>query len=220
MFKRLWEFLFPKKVVPQKPLPAEPEQPTIQTPQEPDMIPEPESVKEIVKESVKVPVKEATKEIKVTSYPISPVCTEALTIAKTQLGVKELPGNRGPKIKEYLKSVDLNEGNSWCAAFVYWCFQQASRNLNVPNPCYKTAGVLNHWNLTKGIKVKMPRTGDIFILDHGKGLGHTGMVKTVSEDKKTYTTVEGNSNTTGSREGTEVCSNNRKITDALGFIRY
>ncbi len=151
---------------------------------------------------------------------ISPVCLQALTVAKTQLGVKELPGNRGPKIKEYLNSVGLNEGYSWCAAFVYWCFQNASRSLNVPNPCIKTAGALNHWNLTKGIKVKMPRSGDIFIIDHGHGLGHTGMVKTVDPVAKTYTTVEGNSNTSGSREGYEVCSNTRPIASALGFIRY
>lgn len=154
------------------------------------------------------------------THPVTQLCLDALQIAKTQLGVTEQPGNKGPKIKEYLASVGLSEGNSWCAAFVYWCFNQAARSLNTPNPLTKVASVMQHWRLTKGIKVAMPRVGDIFIIDHGKGLGHTGIVKTVDVTAKTYTTVEGNSNTTGSREGTMVCSNTRDIKKAAGFIRY
>ena len=150
----------------------------------------------------------------------NPLCLLALQFAKAEIGTKEEPGNKGPKVKSYLNSVGLNEGNSWCAAFVYWCFDQAARSLKVPNPLVKTGGVLRHYQLTKGVKVKMPRPGDIGIIDHGHGLGHEVLVKTVNPADGSYTTVEGNSNTTGSREGTEVCSNKRQIKSTLGFIRY
>ena len=152
--------------------------------------------------------------------PMSQLSLDALQVAKSQLGVTEEKNNTGPKVTEYLKAVGLHTGYSWCAAFVYWCWEQAAENLKVPNPLIKTAGVLNHWNLTKGMKVKVPKAGDIFIIRHTATNGHTGMVKTVDPIARTYTTVEGNSNNTGSREGTEVCTNTRKIADAFGFIRY
>lgn len=153
---------------------------------------------------------------------INPLCLNALIVAKGQLGVTEIPlgSNKGPNVKAYLASVGLNEGYSWCAAFVYWCFQQAAYTMKIPNPLYKTGGVLKHWQFTKGIKVKMPRPGDIGILDHGNGMGHEVLVKTVDAVAKTYTTVEGNSDANGSRTGGMVCSNTRKISAALGFIRY
>jgi hypothetical protein len=154
------------------------------------------------------------------THPVTQLCLDALQVAKTQLGVTEQSGNRGPKIKDYLNSIGLDEGYSWCAAFVFWCFRSASRSANIINPLPKTGSVLKHWELTKAPKVKMPRVGDIFVIDHGKGLGHTGFVKLVNVLDKTYTTVEGNSNTQGSRTGGMVCSNTRKIADAKGFIRY
>ena len=155
-----------------------------------------------------------------TTHPPTAIVLKALEFAKTQIGVIELAGNRGPKIKGYLATVGLNEGYSWCAAFVYWSFEQSAFMLKFPNPLIKTGGVLKHWNLTKGVKIKAPRTGDIFILEFSAGLGHTGFVKTVDLVAGTYTTVEGNSNSAGSRTGGMVCSNTRKISAAKGFIRY
>jgi len=45
--------------------------------------------------------------------------------------------------------VELNPADGsfpWCAAFVYFCFQQAAKTLDVPNPAIKDAGVLDLWN--------------------------------------------------------------------------
>lgn len=42
-------------------------------------------------------------------------------------GAGEVGGdNRGPAVRKYLKPAGLPEGNSWCAAFVSWCFLQAA----------------------------------------------------------------------------------------------
>jgi len=48
-------------------------------------------------------------------------------IAELQRGAGEVGGNnRGPAVRKYLKPTGLSEGNSWCAAFVSWCYLQAA----------------------------------------------------------------------------------------------
>lgn len=144
----------------------------------------------------------------------------ALEIAETQLYVREKTGkNDGVEIKKYLNSVGLPEGYAWCAAFVFWCFEQAAIALNVPNPLVRTAGVLNHWNNTKGQKIqKDPQPGDIFIMDYGKGLGHMGIVSEVFSDR--VVTIDGNTNLQGSREGDGVYERSRLKSTIKGYIRY
>lgn len=144
----------------------------------------------------------------------------ALAIAKTQLGTVEEKGNKGPAVKMYLGSVGLGEGYSWCAGFVYWSFNEAAKKLGLINPLYKTGGVLKHYQQRKPYAVKEPQPGDIFIQDHGKGLGHTGIVDTVDTANKTFTTCEGNSNSKGSRTGGMVCSNTRPWSSCLAYLRY
>ena len=142
---------------------------------------------------------------------------KALKIAITQIGQTENPlgSNWGKPIKDYLKSVDINFPASWCMAFVYWCFYQADKN----NPLIKTGGVLMHWNKAdKKYRVDKPLPGDIFIMDFGKGLGHTGIVEKV--DNNFIYSVEGNTNDTGSREGIMVCRKMRHKTKIKGYLRY
>ena len=98
---------------------------------------------------------------------------QALKTAVTQIGKTENPlgSNWGVPVKDYLASVGINFPASWCMAFVYWCFEQVA---NKQNPLIKTGGVLNAWNTAdKKYKIKEPQPGDIFIMDFGKGLGHT-----------------------------------------------
>lgn len=140
-----------------------------------------------------------------------------LEIAITQIGVQEIPrgSNRGPDVEKYLKSVGINIPASWCMAFVYWCCSQS----NPLTPLIKTGGVLAQWNkIPKQYKFKTPQVGDIFIMDFGKGKGHTGFVEKIVGD--ILHTIEGNSNDEGSREGHEVCRrDSRKISSMKGFIR-
>ena len=146
---------------------------------------------------------------------------QALKAAISQLGVAETKGkpNQGPEVNQYLKSVGLNPGYAWCMAFVYWCYNKAAEQMGVKNPLIRTAGVMNHWNKAKPeFKRVIPMAGDIFIMDYGKGLGHTGFVKSVSE--KTIETIEGNTNDEGSREGYEVCIRQRDRSKIKGYLRY
>lgn len=163
----------------------------------------------------------------------SSLLAEALKVAISQIGVKESGGpNRGPQVDVYLKSVGLNpvgKNYSWCAAFVYWCFKEASANLNIANPVYKTAGCVNHWDNAKCTKLgvaaalKDPskiKPGFIFIIDHGGGKGHTGIVESVEGGY--LTTIEGNTNPELSSNGYGVFRlNRRKIKDITrGFLDY
>lgn len=148
---------------------------------------------------------------------------KALQIAVTQLGVEEIPrgSNWGAPVQGYLKSVGIGFPAAWCMAFVYWCNEQAAKQLGIKNPLFKTGGVLNQWNKTpKTNKVakNSPQTGDIFIMDYGHGLGHTGIVERV--EGNILHTIEGNTNDTGSREGYEVCRKTRSTSQVVGYIRY
>jgi len=160
----------------------------------------------------------------------TPLLTEVLKVARKEIGVKEVPpgSNSGPRVGEYLKSVNLNPGYAWCAAFVFWCFKQASTNLNCVNPVLKTASCMVHWQKTKGQKITMVEAiknpqlvspGDIFIISRKGGKRHTGIVTGINNGY--IQTIEGNSNAFHSAEGEGVVALQRKIdTITAGFIKY
>ena len=156
--------------------------------------------------------------------------TSLIQMATKEIGVREVPAgsNKGPRVKQYLNSVSLNEGYFWCAAFVFFCAEQAAKSLGKTNPVYKTAGCLDHWNKTTATKVKtadalndnsLVKVGSIFIISHGNGMGHTGIVTKVHGGF--IDTIEGNSNPSGSSNGIGVFELERKIVSIQkGFIIY
>lgn len=170
------------------------------------------------------------EEVPVVVRSASALSAEAIAVARAQIGVMEVPpgSNRGPQVDEYLKCVSCPPGNFWCAGFVYWCFNEAAKNLGLKNPLFKTAGCLAHWNNSTGKKLtskdavnnpSLIKPGQIFILDHGRGMGHTGIIERV--EGGFLHTIEGNSNTGGSRNGIGVFPLTRKITKInKGFIEY
>ena len=138
---------------------------------------------------------------------------------------------------EYLAAVglDATKGHyAWCAAFVCWVYREAAKALDVENPLPKTAGALALWNGAAGRKqlvrvtaaeakadASLVRAGQVFVLSTGGGLGHVGLVQSVSGG--VLTTIEGNSNDGGSREGIGVFrrtgAGGRKVADVnKGFI--
>lgn len=139
--------------------------------------------------------------------------------AITQLGVEERPkgSNAGPEVEIYLKSVGLGKGYAWCMAFVYWVVNQSALKTAIKNPLKKTAGVLAQYQACLSLVTKTPKPGDVFIMDFGKGLGHTGFVEKVVGTK--VHTIEGNTNDQGSREGYAVCRRKREISTIKAFIR-
>jgi hypothetical protein len=160
----------------------------------------------------------------------------ALGMAVSQLGVMEVPlgSNRGPMVDKYLASTGTPPGNFWCMAFVFWCFEQAALAAGVANPFPKTAGCLAAWNkvrvshparlVKRAAAIASPslvRPGQVFILDHGGGFGHTGFVR--QSFGGPFRTVEGNTNPLGSSNGLGVFELNRRriaATTLKGFIDF
>lgn len=156
--------------------------------------------------------------------------TEALKIAISQIGIMEDPpgSNKGKKVEEYQASVGLGAGTFWCAAFMYWCFQKASEQLNRKNPVLKTGHCMTHWNNSTAKKIlaadavnkpSLLKPGQIFLINTGGSHGHTGMIESV--DGGFIHTIEGNSDPAGGRNGIGVFRNTRKIVKInRGFLEY
>ena len=156
-----------------------------------------------------------------------------LDVIITQIGVEEDAAhtNHGEAVK-YQIAAGLPKGGGfpWCQSLVYWCGQQAYKD---KNPVPRTGGVLDCWHKAKNqgylqtIEKAFATPQNIlpgyqFILDLGKGEGHTGIVESIDIDG-TLHTIEGNSNTNGSRDGYEVCRQNKRHLNDLslvGFIVY
>jgi len=147
--------------------------------------------------------------------PPPPLSAAALDAARGEIGVREVPpgSNRGPEVDAYLRAVGLEPAAgsyAWCAAFVYWCFGKGAAVIGAPNPLPRTAGALALWNGAKAgatriaaadaqARPSLVSPGQIFVLSTGGGLGHVGLVESV--DGGVLTTIEGNTNDGGSREG-------------------
>ncbi|PXX45308.1 CHAP domain-containing protein [Undibacterium pigrum] len=140
--------------------------------------------------------------------------------------------NKGPEVDEYLRTAGKPSGLAWCVAFIYYCFNTAATALQRSNPMVKTAGVLDHWNrcvkekgarrITSAQAIADPsliQPGMIFVMDHGGGLGHSGMIESVAGG--IIFTIEGNTDASKTREGGGVYRLSRKIADInKGFIDY
>lgn len=166
---------------------------------------------------------------------IDPLLAEVIKVAQTEEAkkVREQPrnSNGGPAVDAYLASVGLGTGYSWCCAFTFWCFERAASNLGRRNPMVKTGGCLKHWQAAPGQGAKLLaagavmadpgllRPGMLFIMDHGKGLGHTGLIEALAGGL--LTTIEGNTDGSGTREGGGVYRLTRKVGEInKGYIDY
>lgn len=161
------------------------------------------------------------------------VSTAALRIAEDQLAkrVREVSDNWSPQIKEYLESTNINQPAPWCAAFVYWCAGEAASLVDEPNPFRYVelpALVQSYYKYARDndmlVEPRHVGLGDIFMLwfpDRGR-YAHMGFVQNPNADgaRQKFTTVEGNTNRQGGREGTMVASRTRPYSDRYKFIGW
>lgn len=129
----------------------------------------------------------------------------ALSVAQGQLGVHEQGGNNtGPQVDQYLAAVGLDPGYPWCAAFLFFCFREASKRLALVNPVPRTASTQRLWTLSEPItRDSNPQPGYVYVLQHSPTSGHVGIIESVGADG-TIAEISGNTNQTGSREGNTV----------------
>lgn len=130
--------------------------------------------------------------------------------------VREVGGNnRGPWIGRMLAKTGLSQGYAWCAAFVGYCCWLAEFDAG---PKSGRAAVRNwaKWAKTDNRLGFKPERGDLMYWLNKNQTGHIGFV--VDVEGEWVTTIEGNTNGQGSREGDGVYRQKRKISD-VRFIR-
>lgn len=146
-----------------------------------------------------------------------------IAYASWYIGRKEKPGNMGfedPAFEIEMKGAGWNLKDAWCATFIKMVF----RKLWKSNPTiyahinkYFTAGAkLTADNMVKyGLfeTGQTPEPGAIVVWLHSKGpSGHMAMIESVDFKTNTMTTIEGNTNASGSREGDRVARKLRTIS--------
>lgn len=136
--------------------------------------------------------------------------------ARSEIGYREGRNND----TKYGRWYGMNNA-PWCAIFLSWCAKQSGNTDVFPKHAYTPAGV--SWFKERGRIRKKPKKGDIWYSFNGSlnRIAHVGIVESVRKDGR-IVTIEGNSNTSGSREGTGVVRNVRRIKrgDVLARPKY
>ena len=153
-------------------------------------------------------------------------------IYMAELGVREKSGrNDGSRVEEYLRYVNLKRGDPWCAAFVCWVLGKAG----VENPrtgwspglftksrvCWQRTGIPgNGYAVQQSKKIYTPKQGDVFGIwfPDKQRIAHVGFVD--KWDNTWVTTVEGNTNEAGSREGDGVYRKRRLVRSVWGVADW
>lgn len=153
-------------------------------------------------------------------------------IALVEVGTEEVNGtNCGPRVNQYKAATKLppKEAWPWCAAFVCWCVQKAMEVEGVKETkTFKrptTAGAFDfkNWSLRQddSTNTKSPhrndiQAGDIVIFT----FSHIGIATGSPAADGTVATVEGNTDTAGSREGGGVYRKRRALAKIATRIRF
>ena len=166
------------------------------------------------------------------NYNISDFAKRLIAVARTQIGVVEVPNNSnsGPDVEKYQATTWLKgTGYAWCAAFICWCFKQASSGVNYSFKLPQTAGAFDYenWarnNASNGVTILKPPfnnilPGDIIIFNFSHiGLANGALIG------NSVATIEGNTSpTNGSiqsqRSGGGVWNKSRKSSLIRTVIR-
>jgi hypothetical protein len=119
---------------------------------------------------------------------------DLLSIAGKEVGVREKTGhNDGAQVEAYLDYVHLKKGNPWCAAFISWVFWKAG----YPEP-------RSGWSpdlFPRSRRIILPVPGSVLgiYFPELKRIAHVGLV--VRSQHDWISSIEGNTNPDGSREG-------------------
>jgi hypothetical protein len=142
---------------------------------------------------------------------------------KSQIGVSEdLGANDAYAIRGYLISTGFDYPVAWCAAFVSWCHTIAG----IDNPRSAWSPAWFPSSNTVYIRGKPgsrdPDKGDVFgiYFNNLKRIGHVGFIDEWPAGESYCITVEGNTNSAGSREGDGVYRKRRLKTQIYKVSRW
>lgn len=145
--------------------------------------------------------------------------------ARDFIGLQEHGNNAGPGVEWFQKLGTIRAGLPWCAAFVNGIAEIACavKDRVSPLEAVPLQGYVQsyfEYGTQQGWLVDEPDLGDLFLVWHPNKnrYAHIGFVQDTITHK--IQTIEGNSNSDGSREGREVAENWRPVTDRLRFLRW
>jgi hypothetical protein len=167
-----------------------------------------------------------------------PFRQKLIDIAAKEVGIVETPrnSNTGPRIVEYQRATTLG-GTGWpyCAAFVCWCIREWGKSGEVLDALKMSPAFFEQWrpktaaaygfhewasehDLTVFDENAHPgqaelHTGDIITFD----FSHVGLL--VTDHQSVLSTIEGNTDVAGSRDGGGVYAKSRPRHLARKFIR-
>lgn len=153
---------------------------------------------------------------------------KCITIAKGELQVREnIAANDALRIREYKKAIGskFNYPVAWCGIFVSWVYNQVGLQKSLPyGPEWVPSWSANKKQViyTRGnADNQQPCPGDAvtFFYPRQGREGHIGLIKEWPSQGKYFYTIEGNTNSAGSREGDGVYVKMRLKTDAYKIIR-
>lgn len=169
--------------------------------------------------------------------PLTATQQRIVTTARSFLGQREIQGNKGFQSKDFQRKmveVGFISGHSWCAYFteLVWkeAFGKTHQRFAEFDRLFSASAVAtfsnfrNHPNYRNGTT---PRVGALAVWRYGNGWqGHIGVVVDVIQGTNQFVTIEGNTNSSGSREGIEVAQrtrrtglpNSAKGLNLIGFI--
>jgi len=168
----------------------------------------------------------------------SSIGEDMVRLAKEEIGVEEVDGtNCGPRVDEYKAAtwLDSDVGWPWCAAFICWLVREAIKDQDVSFKRPQTAGAWDFENWAKkqkdkGVVLYKPvgevlnvsvdekpyvRAGDIVVFR----FSHIGLAIGEPTNNGFVSTIEGNTNGEGSREGGAVLEKSRRLSSIRSVIR-
>lgn len=110
----------------------------------------------------------------------------SLFIAKSEIGVREVGNNAGPRVEQYLRAVGLGKGYPYCMAGQYFCFAEYNK-LNKTTfviPLLRSGSTVAVYNHAKKIVGKdIPQIGDLIFWKYsGKPLGHVERIISIGRN--------------------------------------
>jgi hypothetical protein len=158
----------------------------------------------------------------------SSVSEKMVNLARGEIGVSEVDGsNCGPRVDVYKAAtwLDPDKGWPWCAAFICWLVREAIEGEDISFKRPQTAGAWDFENwarkqVSKGVELRKPtnediKAGDIVVFT----FSHIGLAVKDIDSSGYVTTIEGNTNGAGSREGGSVLEKKRHVSCIRSRIR-
>lgn len=163
---------------------------------------------------------------------MSILAPKIVEIARKEVGTEEVNGsNCGPRVNEYKAATWLPADKAWpwCAAFVCWVVREAMKATGLKEtqtfrrPQTAEAWDMENWSLEQDRTTwtKKPHGGDIQAGDIVVfTFSHIGFALGAPDASGFVMTVEGNTDSRGSREGGGVFEKRRHVSQIRSRIRF